>query len=95
MTKGDEDLASLIAKVEYDIDTTELPEYFRNLSKVDWKAWENWTEDFKDGLSNVLKNNLVYCWSGVEAGSGDYEEYFFCATVDDVDLPWDRTQIDW
>jgi hypothetical protein len=46
----------------------------------------------------VLKNNSLYYGSELEAGSIEhpmYPDYFFCATVDDDDLPWDRSQTDW
>jgi len=88
---ANEDLASRLAKVEYN-GGTELPEYFR---QVRMQYWEDWDDDLKEALSAVLKNNLTYAGAGYEAGGEPYLGYFLCATVDDDDLPWDRTQTDW
>jgi hypothetical protein len=92
MTHDDLHLASRIAKIEYSSQVTLLPEYFRKLSKEDWGEWD---DSLQNELSAVLKNNSLYPGPGVEAGSLDREGYFFCAIVDDEDLPWDVTQTDW
>jgi hypothetical protein len=76
-----------------------LPEYFRQINQqvqveLEANGWEGDEDAIVLALDAVLKSNLLYAGSEHEAG-GRYPEYFFCATVDDDDLPWDRTQTDW
>lgn len=80
-----------LAEIEFG-DDTKFPEYFRKLSK---KRWGESDENIQAALSAVLENHLLYGGSEHKAGSDDYPDYFFCATVDDDDFPWDRTQTDW
>jgi hypothetical protein len=68
----------------------QIPEYFRRV----YKDCRDWSDNLYEALLSVLENKLLY--GGPEVGIGeDYPDYFFCATVDDEDLPWDRTQVDW
>jgi hypothetical protein len=94
MTRYNSDDAHRLAQIEYDCEVG-LPRYFYKVSKGYWGEFD---EDIREELSPVLKNNLLYSGSELEAGSMEhsmYEEFFFCATVDDNDLPWDRSQTDW
>jgi hypothetical protein len=94
MTRYNSDDAHRLEQIEYDCEVG-LPRYFYEVSKG---FWGDFDEDIRGELLPVLKNNLLYSKSELKAGSIEhpmYEDYFFCATVDDDDLPWDRSQTDW
>ncbi|KAE8442865.1 hypothetical protein EG329_002607 [Mollisiaceae sp. DMI_Dod_QoI] len=47
-------------------------------------------------LENLLENRLALdpkCTAGAE--EDELQDYFLCAHIDDKDLPWDVTEIDW
>jgi hypothetical protein len=92
---GGQDLVSRLAGIKYSRNA--LPQYFREIDTLYWGDGENWGryDDIDIALETVLKNNLLYAGSKHEAGGEHFPDYFFCATVDDDDLPWDRTQTDW
>jgi hypothetical protein len=46
-------------------------------------------------LFPILKNNLILDRTGAIAGEGNYKDFFLCIEIDDADLPWDQTQLDW
>lgn len=71
------------------IEKTSFPEYFRQLSqrKADLRIESN--------LEEILKNNLVLGRNEIVAGTGAFKDYFLCASIEDEDLPWDLTEIDW
>ena len=91
MTHDDAELASTLAKIDY-CSKINLPEYLREVSIA---YWGDWDDEIQKLLSAVLTNSLLYSGSEIEVGSEGHESYFLCATVDDDDLPWDRTQTDW
>lgn len=92
---GGQDFVSRLAGIKYS--RKNLPQYFREINTLDWGDGESWEryDDIKIALEIVLENNLLYAGSEHEAGGERFPHYFFCATVDDNDLPWDRTQTDW
>lgn len=46
-------------------------------------------------LLAVLKNNLVLDRNQRVAGEGGEEDYFLSGEIEDEDLPWDLTEMDW
>ena len=73
-----------------------FPRYFRSLSKIAyWEETKLHEDDVIDQFDAVLKKNLLFGREGREAGVGDWEDYFFCAEIEDDDLPWDITEVDW
>jgi hypothetical protein len=43
----------------------------------------------------LLKNNLSRDKSGDKTGDGIFLDFFLCFEIEDEDLPWDATQVDW
>lgn len=48
---------------------------------------------------DLMKNNLVLHQDEYDIenneGKGNQDSRFFCAKIDDEDLPWDTTEMDW
>src|ERR1700722_8564488 len=86
-------LAKKLARVRYT--RHELPAYFLGLQS-EFKLYESWEHGLTKVLKAVLKNNRLYRDRMEDrAGSVLWADYFFCATIDDADLPWDCNQTDW
>ncbi len=65
-----------------------LPKYFRFLQgSVAFR--------FSELFKLVLMNNLTIGIRGPEAGEAGCEDQFFCAEIDDEELPWDVNETDW
>ena len=60
-----------------------------------WEKTKLHEDDVIDQFDAVPKKNLLLDREGREAGAGDWEDYFFCAEIEDDDLPWDITEVDW
>jgi hypothetical protein len=73
-------------------DALDLPYFYR---RIHTRACSENITEFKDMLSPILKNNLILDRTGGIAGDGQYEGFFLCIEIDDDDLPWDHTQLDW
>jgi hypothetical protein len=71
-----------------------LPSFYRKVRRDLESEVDSKYEKLKFLLDNLLKNNLVF-GRDLVAGEGPAENHFLCVTVDDNELPWDRTQIDW
>jgi hypothetical protein len=71
-----------------------LPHFYR---QIHTRACSENVTLLKDMLSPILKNNLILDRSDGSAGNGDgqYKGFFLCIEIDDADLPWDHTQLDW
>lgn len=52
-------------------------------------------EDLREVLEPLMTNKLRLDKSDVQAGEGKYRDFFLCADVDDIDLPWDPDEHDW
>ncbi|KAK6583446.1 hypothetical protein PZA11_004522 [Diplocarpon coronariae] len=67
------------------------------MSKIYRSCNEQWEEhlEIRREIGNVMANNLVLHDNIGYPGEGDHEAYFLCAAVDDEDLPWDASQMDW
>lgn len=70
--------------------STRLPSYFREIN--DHECFE---VVCGDELDKMLNNELVFNHENAQAGMGDCFGMFFCATIDNEDLPWDVTQKQW
>lgn len=65
-----------------------LPEVYRALDKISNE------EEVEYRMEPILRNNLKLDTSRIEPGEGKYSEFFFCADIEDDDLPWDHSE-DW
>jgi hypothetical protein len=80
---------------------TGLPEYYRDLHRGYVRYDEDCDYGDKTGLVEcilqpLLENNLKFDGRDELAGSDcGFLVYFLCATIDDEDLPWARTETDW
>ncbi len=74
-----------------------FPCFFRNIDTCSGHLMpRNFFDDDLE-LSELLKNNLVLNRLELRSGDEDEEEadYFLCAEIEDEDLPWDITELDW
>jgi hypothetical protein len=98
LTAQSNHLQTEINKVKL-ISCLSFPEYYRNLKDgqgtYDTCNYGDEREEVEDILDTVLENNLKFGGSKCLSGKEPFENYFLCATVDDDDLPWDRSQNDW
>ena len=76
-----------------DIGYVPLPLYYRKLYEKDGLYYEVETA-FKEKIGPLMENNLALYRVGNMRDSVK-ENYFLCVTIDDEDLPWDMTQIEW
>jgi hypothetical protein len=81
-----------------DIGYVPLPLYYRKLYDREITLYEV-AEAFKEQIGPLVENNLALYRVG-EVPLGDMRDdlkgnYFLCVTVDDEDLQWDTTQIEW
>lgn len=98
-------LGEYVKKVELGADMS-LPEYYRDVYCGNILE-EDYDSEYEDGqykeditmiesaLKPVLENRLKFSGRDLLAGERPFEKHFLCATIDDDDLPWDRTQTDW
>jgi hypothetical protein len=73
--------------------TLVLPAYFRLLCQKQEERRKVcrdyiFSDKVEDLLGGVLKNNLVLY-------RGHDDSHFFCAVIDDEDLPWNPEEVDW
>jgi hypothetical protein len=52
-------------------------------------------DDLRVALNALLVNNLYSTNCQATDGRTNTEDIFLCAAIDDSNLPWDRSQIDW
>lgn len=69
--------------------STRLPFYFRTILESGKS-----TISIERSLRNLLENNLFFNPGNDQAGEGKNLGNFFCATIDDEDLPWDQDSIE-
>jgi hypothetical protein len=99
------ELGEEIRRVTFRTDM-DLPEYYRDVYCGNILE-EDYDSEYEDGqykeditmiesaLKPVLENRLKFSGRDLLAGERPFEKHFLCATIDDDDLPWDRTQTDW
>jgi hypothetical protein len=74
-----------------------LPLYYRKLVRKEG-LFDDVQQNYPGKIANLLwplmENNLAFYPAGEIKGR--YKDtYFLCVTIDDEDLPWDTTQIEW
>lgn len=69
-----------------------LPLYFRLVME---KEGLYLTDSLRYVLAEVLECNLAFNRDDYTPGKDDHDGDFFCATIDDDELPWDVTEVDW
>jgi hypothetical protein len=70
-----------------------LPLYYRRLYEEEELMYEV-EKAFKEHIGPLMENNLALYRVG-DMTDSIKEDYFLCVTIDDEDLPWDTTKIDW
>lgn len=68
-----------------------MPRYFQKLCKRE--AIHVFMEDCGESLDMLMISNLVL--EQHRAGKGFADGHFLCVSIDDEDLPWDITEMDW
>lgn len=70
------------------------------------KLYRHLKHEIEDGLSpsdyphlfqalgELFKNNHAFDQTGFGAGQGPYSRYFLCANIEDEDMPWDSSEVD-